>query len=91
MERLEDPKLQELMKELQELLSRKKSPQEIQQKMDQIDRRMQSQKDDMDQLLEQLKELRMEEQIDLQGQEMQEWIDKQEELQRETEALEKQK
>ncbi len=84
MDRLNDPKLQELMKELQELLSRKKSPQEIQQKMDQIDRRMQNQKDDMDQLLEQLKELRMEEQIDLQAQEMEEWIEKQAELQSKT-------
>ena len=89
MDRLNDPKLQELMKELQELLSRKKSPQEIQQKMDQIDRRMQNQKDDMDQLLEQLKELRMEEQIDLQAQEMEEWIEKQAELQSKTTALEK--
>jgi len=91
MKRLEDPKLQELMKELQELLSRKKPPQEIQQKMDQIDRRMQNQKEDMDHLLEQLKELRMEEQIDLQSQEMQKWIEKQEELISQTDAIEKQK
>ena len=91
MDRLEDPKLKELMKELQELLSRKKAPQEIQQKMDQIDRRMQNQKDDMDQLLEQLKELRMEEQIDLQSQEMEEWIEKQAELQSKTEVLDKMK
>ena len=91
MNRLEDPKLQELMKELQELLSRKSPPQEIQRKMDQIDRRMQNQKEDMDQLLEQLKELRMEEQIDLQSQEMQKWIEKQEELIKQTESIEQKK
>lgn len=91
MKRLEDPKLQELMKELQELLSRKSPPQEIQRKMDQIDRRMQNQKEDMDQLLEQLKELRMEEQIDLQSQEMQKWIEKQQELIKQTESIEQKK
>jgi hypothetical protein len=90
LKRMEDPKLQELMKELQELLERKRSPQEIQQKMDQIDRRMQHQKDEMEQLLEQLKELRLEEQIDFQNQKMQEWIEKQGQLEKQTQALEKQ-
>ena len=89
LKRMEDPKIQELMKELQELLSKKKPPQEVQQKMDQIDKRVQNEKEDMDQLLEQLKELRMEEQIDLQAQEMQEWIEKQQELQKQTEEWQK--
>lgn len=89
LKRMEDPKIQELMKELQELLSKKKPSQEVQQKMDQIDKRVQNEKEDMDQLLEQLKELRMEEQIDLQAQDMQDWIEKQQESQKQTEEWQK--
>ncbi|MEC8692621.1 MAG: hypothetical protein VXX46_02495 [Bacteroidota bacterium] len=81
MERAKDPRLEALMKELRELLEKQSSKQEIQQKMDQIDRRMQNQQEDLSSIEEQLKELRMEENIDRQLQDMSDWIEKQQQLQ----------
>jgi hypothetical protein len=87
MERAKDPKLEALLKELQELLQKQSSKQEIQQKMDQIDRRMQNQQEDLSSIEEQLKELRMEEDIDRQLEEMSDWIEKQKQLQKDSKKV----
>ncbi len=80
MDRLKDPELEKLMNELNELLKKNAPKEDIQRKMNQMNRAFKSQEDEIDALKEQLKELQLEEGIKEQSERMNEWIEKEKEL-----------
>ncbi len=89
MDRLKDPELEKLMKELNELLKKNAPKEDVQRKMNQMNRAFKSQEDEIDALKEQLKELQLEEGIKEQSERMNEWIEKEKELSERTKEAKK--
>ena len=87
MDRLKDEKLEKLLDELRDLMEKNPPKEQIQNKMNEINRVFQSEEKELESLMEQLKELRLEENIKEQAQKMDEWSKKEEQLSEKTKDI----
>jgi hypothetical protein len=84
MERLEDPEMQKLLNELKELLDKNAPNEDVQKAMKDVESSFQESQKEMESLMEQLKELRLEEGIKDQAKQLKEWAQKEEKLAEQT-------
>ena len=89
LKQLSNPEMQKLLEEINKLLQQKADKQQLQQKMDEVKSMNRQQAMELEKLMEQLKSLELEEAVDLQVKAMQEWIEKQEALEKKTQGANK--
>lgn len=89
LKQLSNPEMQKLLEEINKLLQQKADKQQLQQKMDEVKSMNRQQAMELEKLMEQLKSLELEEAVDLQLKAMQEWIEKQEALEKKTQGATK--
>ncbi len=89
MKNLVNPEMQKLLDELNRLLQQKADKEQIQDKMDQIKSANRESAMEMEKLMEQLKNLELEEAVDLQVKAIDDWIKKQEALEKQTQGAKK--
>ena len=89
MKNLVNPEMQKLLEELNRLLQQKADKEQIQDKMDQIKSANRESAMEMEKLMEQLKNLELEEAVDLQLKAIEDWIKKQEALEKVTQGAKK--
>lgn len=86
MKELTNPEMQKLIDEINRLMEQKANKEAIQEKVQKLNEMSQETSKELEKLMEQLKQLELEEALDQELEKMQEWIDREEALAKETES-----